>query len=59
MFFSYFRVSGQVPSQEENENTTYPSGVPRELSLILKEIKVINVEYLETIFKILWTKKAK
>ena len=37
-----FRVSGQVPSQEENVNTTYPSGVPRELSLILKEIKVIT-----------------
>ena len=42
MFFSCFRVSGQVPSQEENVNTTYPSGVPRELSLILKEIKVIT-----------------
>ena len=42
VFFSYFRVSGQVPSQEENVNTTYPSGVPRELSLILKEIKVIT-----------------
>lgn len=38
----FIRVSGQVPSQEENVNTTYPSGVPRELSLILKEIKVIT-----------------
>ena len=42
IFSLYFRVSGQVPSQEENVNTTYPSGVPRELSLILKEIKVIT-----------------
>ena len=42
IFSVYFRVSGQVPSQEENVNTTYPSGVPRELSLILKEIKVIT-----------------
>ena len=39
-----FRVgSGAVPPSEEPVNTgSYPSGVPRELSLILKEIKVIT-----------------
>ena len=38
------RVSGNVPPSEENVTSaaTYPSGVPRELSLILKEIKVIT-----------------
>ena len=38
------RVSGNVPPSEENVSSaaTYPSGVPRELSLILKEIKVIT-----------------
>ena len=35
--------SGAVPPSEEPVNTgSYPSGVPRELSLILKEIKVIT-----------------
>jgi len=38
----FIRVSGSVPQSEEPVNTTYPSGVPRELSLILKEIKVIT-----------------
>ena len=38
----YFRVSGNVPPSEENVSSAYPSGVPRELSLILKEIKVIT-----------------
>ena len=39
-----FRVgSGAVPPSEEPVNSgSYPSGVPRELSLILKEIKVIT-----------------
>ena len=39
------RVSGGLPTSEENVTsaaTSYPSGVPRELSLILKEIKVIT-----------------
>ena len=51
--YSYFstlsrivsRVSGGVPPSEENVTSaasSYPSGVPRELSLILKEIKVIT-----------------
>merc|ERR1719384_1320478 len=40
----FIRVSGNVPPSEENVTSaaTYPSGVPRELSLILKEIKVIT-----------------
>ena len=44
--FPLSRVSGAVPPSEENVNSaatsSYPSGVPRELSLILKEIKVIT-----------------
>ena len=37
-------MSGNVPPSEENVSSaaSYPSGVPRELSLILKEIKVIT-----------------
>jgi len=40
----FIRVSSNVPTNEEsnNMNSSYPSGVPRELSLILKEIKVIT-----------------
>merc|ERR1719245_2988240 len=38
----FIRVSGNVPPSEENVSSAYPSGVPRELSLILKEIKVIT-----------------
>jgi len=38
----FIRVSGTAPSSEENVSSAYPSGVPRELSLILKEIKVIT-----------------
>ena len=37
------RVQGQVSQSDDTVNTSsYPSGVPRELSLILKEIKVIT-----------------
>merc|ERR1712128_370932 len=38
----FIRVSGNVPPSEENVSSAYPSGVPRELSLRLKEIKVIT-----------------
>jgi len=41
----FIRVSSNVPTNEESNNmnsSSYPSGVPRELSLILKEIKVIT-----------------
>ena len=45
-YLTLSRVSGAVPPSEENVNSaatsSYPSGVPRELSLILKEIKVIT-----------------
>ena len=36
-------MQGQVSQSDDTVNTSsYPSGVPRELSLILKEIKVIT-----------------
>ena len=35
-------MTSQVSQGEENVSSSYPSGVPRELSLILKEIKVIT-----------------
>ena len=38
----YLRVLGNIPLSEENVSSAYPSGVPGELSPILKEIKVIK-----------------
>ena len=40
---SYFRVSDSLPAQKDDSlGTSFPPGVHRELSLILKEIRVIT-----------------
>ena len=38
----FYRSSSNLPPSEDNVSSPYPSGVLRELSLILKEIKVIT-----------------
>jgi len=38
----FVRSSGSTEKDESNTASSYPTGVPRELSLILKEIKVIT-----------------
>jgi len=38
----FIRVSGTLPQQEEVANNAFPPGAHRELSLILKEIKIIT-----------------
>ena len=41
-FILHFRLSNALPASEENGGSIFPPGIHRELSLILKEIKVIT-----------------